>query len=148
MIDVAGEAALVLVERLGAIDVRDREHDRLEREEQRTLGIRDVAVGENGRLIQIYAQRQIAGVPVRNSYVQGVVNSGNLVLFGSRNWGKIDVSTQPSLSAADASTAVEKYVESSGKVSGIAGWWREPHLTLVPTAPGEKAPPLEMKEVA
>jgi trimeric autotransporter adhesin len=96
----------------------------------------NVAVGEGGRVVQIFAPRQITGVPVRDSYVQGVVNSGNLVLFGSRNWGRIDVSTQPSISAGDASIAVEKYVESSGKVSGIAGWWRDPQLMIIPTARG------------
>ena len=96
----------------------------------------NVAIGENGRVIQIFAPRQIAGVLVRDSYIQGVVNSGNLVLFGSRNWGRMDASTKPSISSEDGIAAVEKHLESSGEIAGIAGWWRDAHLTIVPTSRG------------
>jgi len=50
-----------------------------------------------------------------------VLNGGNLVLLGSRSWGKIDVSRQPSLSAPDAVTAIERYLNSRRSPASPAG---------------------------
>jgi hypothetical protein len=98
------------------------------------LGAANVSVADGGRVVQIYSPRRIDGIPVRNSHVQGVVNSGNLVLFGSRNWGAIDVSTKPTIASEDGIAAVERHIQSSADVAGIAGWWREASLTIVPTS--------------
>ncbi len=107
------------------------------------LGEPNVSAADGDRVVHIYSPRRFDGIPVRNSYVQGVVNSGNLVLFGSRNWGAIDVATQPTVASEDGIAAVEKHVQSSAEVAGIAGWWREASLTIVPTtrsASPEEAP--------
>ncbi|HVE66161.1 MAG TPA: hypothetical protein VNC59_06240, partial [Thermoanaerobaculia bacterium] len=107
--------------------------------EAKELGDANVSVADGGRVIHIYSPRRIDGIPVRNSHVQGVVNSGNLVLFGSRHWGSIDVSTKPTIASEDGIAAVEKHVQSSAEVAGIAGWWREASLAIVPTTRGATA---------
>ena len=61
------------------------------------------------------------------------MNSGNLVLYGTHNWGAIDVSTTPTLSGEQAQAVVQAHL--SGFT--IAGWWQEPELVLVPLANGE-----------
>src|SRR5688500_15206821 len=100
------------------------------------LGEANVSVADGGRVVHLYSPRRIDGIPVRNSHVQGVVNSGNLVLFGSRNWGSIDVATKPTIASENGIAAVESHVQSSTDVAGIAGWWREASLAIVPTARG------------
>jgi len=117
---------------VGALAAYLSEHARELGIDAAELGPANVSIAEKGRLIQLYEPRVVDGVPVRDSYVQAVLNGGNLVLLGSRSWGKIDVSRQPSLSAPDAVTAIERYLDSK-KVTGVAGWWREPSLTIVPT---------------
>lgn len=88
---------------------------------------------ENGRLVHVNAKRVVNGVPVRSSFVKGTLNSGNLVLYGTHNWGAIDVSTTPSISSEQAKSVVQS------RLSGftITGWWQNPTLVLVPLANGE-----------
>lgn len=92
----------------------------------------NIAVHEGNRLVQIYAQRVYNDVPVRESSVTAVINSGNLILFGTRNWGDIDVSTTPSILQETAVGIVEGYL----KDSTISRYWQRPHLILLPTAAG------------
>jgi hypothetical protein len=87
---------------------------------------------ENGRLVHVNADRVINGVPVRSSFVKGTLNSGNLVLYGTHNWGAIDVSTTPSISSEQARSVVVTHL--SGFT--ITGWWQKPELVLVPMANG------------
>ncbi len=94
-----------------------------------------VTVHEGGRLIQIHVPRAIGGVPVRDSYLTAVVNGGNLVLFGARNWGEADIATQPLLAAEEAATAVERHV-AQGEFT-VAGTRRPSRLEIVPLARGE-----------
>src|SRR6185295_18033842 len=61
------------------------------------LGVPVIGSHENGRLVHVRAGRVVDGVPVRDSYVSATLNSGNLVLYGAHNWGRVDVSTTPSL---------------------------------------------------
>jgi hypothetical protein len=71
-----------------------------------------VTVREGGRLVQINARRSVDGVPVRDSLVTAVINSGNLILYGTRNWGTVSVSTRPTVSKERAAAAVLAYVAS------------------------------------
>ena len=68
-----------------------------------------ITVHERGRIVQINAGRVIDGIAVRESFVSGVLNSGNLILLGTNYWGPIDVSTQPSISGDQARAVVEAY---------------------------------------
>ncbi len=88
---------------------------------------------DGGRLIQINAGRQIAGVPVHGAYVHGVVNSGNLILYGTRNWGDVAISTTPAISAAEALTAVDLYVTPVPQTATM----REPALLIYPMKNGD-----------
>jgi hypothetical protein len=69
-----------------------------------------VTVREGGRLVQINARRTVDGILVRGSLVTAVINSGNLILYGTRNWGTVDVSTRPTVSQEAAAAAVRAYV--------------------------------------
>jgi len=62
-----------------------------------------------------------------------VVNHGNLVLLGARNWGDVDASTIPELTAAEAATRVRAHLEPLV----FDGTWRKPALELVPMARGK-----------
>ncbi len=93
----------------------------------------NLTVLENQRVVQIQAPRVVDGIPVRGSYVTAVVNAGNLVLFGTRNWGEISLSTQPSLSKEIAAGKVADYL----RPHRISGYWRETHLEILPVANGD-----------
>jgi hypothetical protein len=92
-----------------------------------------VTLVEGTRNIQIHASRVHQGLPVRDVHVKAAVNSGNLVLLGIRNWGRIEIGTQASLSAAGAAAIVADHVRSSFAVDGT---WRAPELAIVPLADG------------
>jgi hypothetical protein len=97
------------------------------------LGAPSIGSYENDRLVHIHANRVVNGVPVRTSFVKGTLNRGNLVLYGTHNWGAIDVSTAPSVSSDQARSVVIAHL--SGFT--ITGWWRGPQLGLVPLASGD-----------
>jgi len=99
------------------------------------LGSPSVGSYENGRLVHVSAGRVVNGVPVRSSMVSGTLNSGNLVLFGTRNWGTIDVATTPALSADQAQSIVAAHL-AGFTITG----WRKAQLVLVPTASGDASP--------
>ena len=92
----------------------------------------DVTVVEGRRVVQARLARVVDGIPVRGSYVMGVVNGGNLILLGTRHWGDISLSTQPSLSEAAAIRKVAEHV----RPSSISEYWRETRLEILPVANG------------
>jgi len=94
----------------------------------------------NGDLIQIWIPRVIDGVHVRKSYLNAVVNHGNLILFGARNWNEVSVATTPSIDFDEAGVRAQQHL------SGISsnGFWRKPSLTLVPVAQGNFLPEIPM----
>jgi len=90
----------------------------------------NVAVHDQGRLIQIRAARQVNGVTVRDSFLTATINSGNLILLGTRNWGAVRVSTAATVSKQEAVATLESYIAPHR----IASTWHEPSLSLIPTA--------------
>jgi hypothetical protein len=95
-----------------------------------------VTVHDGGDRLQIYAPRAVAGVPVRGSFVNAVVNHGNLVLLGARHWGDVEVATTPTVPAAVAVAVFEAHV---------APHWpqahrRRPELVILPLAAGATDP--------
>jgi hypothetical protein len=91
-----------------------------------------VTVHDGGALVQIHAQRVISGILVRDAGLSAVVNHGNLVLFGLRNWAEAPSSVQPSVSAAVAKTALAAHLAPYAPSSYL----RAPRLELVPFAAG------------
>ena len=96
------------------------------------LGPRSVAVHDGGALIQVSGRRVIGGIPVRDAGFTAVVGRGNLVLFGTRDWGEPSVATVPAVASDLAEAAVGRYL---GELAS-GGRWRPPHLELVPVAAG------------
>lgn len=95
------------------------------------LGAPTIGSYENGRLVHIYAPRVVNGVPVRQSFVTAALNSGNLVLYGTQNWGTIDIGTTPKLTSDQARAAVASYL------SGFTvAAWGKPELVIVPLSNG------------
>ena len=99
------------------------------------LGQRTVTVHGGGQLVQLNVRRQFAGLPVRDSFLSAVLNGGNLVLFGLRNWGTVAVAPQPTVSANAAVAAAEAH---AGR-GFSAGYWSAPHLEIVPVSAGRDA---------
>ena len=102
----------------------------------RTLGIDPgeltsgrVTVHGDGSVVQIHMQRLVDGVPVRGSYVSGVINHGKLNLFGAQRWGDVKISTQPQLTADDALATATEFLRSNA----IEGAWGKTRLLLIPT---------------
>jgi len=91
-----------------------------------------VTVHDGGDRIQIYAARQINGIPVRDAYLTAVVGHGNLILLGVRHWGDVRASTDPTISEHDAAAVVDAHLE---PLDGH-GQRRPAELVLVPTAAG------------
>ena len=92
-----------------------------------------VTVHDGGTIIQIYAPRLIDDIPVRDNYVNGVINRGNLILLGANTWGNINISTQPGISIDDAINILKT---SLGKFA-IADFWGLEELNIVPLAKGQ-----------
>lgn len=90
----------------------------------------NVSVIDGGAIIQINARRQIGGIPVRDSYVMGFINRGNLVLYGTRNWGPMNAAAAPAVSAAAAEATVAAHLAPFT----IASFRGPTHLEIVPTA--------------
>ena len=86
-----------------------------------------------GTLVQIYVPREYHGIPVRGSYLHAVINHGNLVLFGTNQWGDINLSTSPDVSHDDALAVVQAQV----KPYTISGLWDKSGLIIVPLAQGQ-----------
>ena len=86
-----------------------------------------------GTFVQIWVPRQIGGVPVRDSYLSAIVNGGNLVLFGARNWGDVSLPPAPELSANEAVDRVLGHLSPFA----VTGTRRAPVLEYVPVARGD-----------
>ncbi|MCB1049450.1 MAG: hypothetical protein KDC71_02540 [Acidobacteria bacterium] len=93
-----------------------------------------VTVHDHGRVIQIHAQRRFQGVPVRNSYVNAVINQGNLVLMGIHGWGEIQVSNHPQLNDQDAFSIVETHCNGLN----VRGQLQQSELLYVPIEKGNE----------
>jgi hypothetical protein len=89
-----------------------------------------VTVHDGGDRIQIYAPRQVGGVPVRDAHLTAVVGHGNLILLGVRHWGDVSVSTVPDVSEQDAAHVVGEHL---GDLR-MDGLHRPTELILLPTA--------------
>ncbi|MGH9360390.1 MAG: endopeptidase, partial [Thermoanaerobaculia bacterium] len=98
------------------------------------LGRRTVTVHGGGQIVQINVRHQSGGVPVRDSFLSAVLNGGNLVLFGLRNWGAVGVATQPTVSQSAAVAAAEARAG-----QGFSGYWSAPRLEIVPVSAGPDA---------
>lgn len=98
------------------------------------LGTPSIGTYENRRLVHVYAGRVHGGLPVRDTFVRATLNNGNLVLYGTRNWGTIDLSTTPSVSLEAAKGAVRNHL------SGFnVREWGKSELTIVPLESGSGA---------
>jgi hypothetical protein len=99
-----------------------------------------VTVHGGGELVQVHAPRRVGGVTVRGSYLSATVRQGRLVLFGAHGWSDVAVSTEPSLSAVEASETLRGYL----LPLAATGTWEKPELLLVPLADGADAEDVEI----
>ncbi|MCP4246430.1 MAG: hypothetical protein GY778_05210, partial [bacterium] len=90
-----------------------------------------VTVHDGGDLVQIYAPREIGGIPVRGSHLGGVINHGNLVLLGIHRWGTTGAAV-PRLSVEQASAALSGYL----LPLQVNGEWNKPRQLFVPMSKG------------
>ncbi len=91
-----------------------------------------ISVHEGGELIQIHAARVFEGLPVRDSYLTAVVNHGNLVLLGFRNWGPVQLPATPAISVARAREVVRAHLAPLV----FSRFWGRPEMAIVPLAAG------------
>ncbi|MBZ0111991.1 MAG: hypothetical protein K8J08_06000, partial [Thermoanaerobaculia bacterium] len=95
------------------------------------LGGVKVTVHDNGNLIQLYVNRQLAGVPVLKSYITATINHGNLILMGAHQWGDLDVAPEPAVALAEAEVVL------NGHLGNVAPErTRKNQLAIVPMAHG------------
>jgi hypothetical protein len=89
-----------------------------------------VTQGDNGDLIQLHVPRTYRGIPVRNSYLTAVINHGNLILLGSKNWGAIEVPIESRVTAGDATERLASHLAPFE----ITDHWQRPQLLILPSA--------------
>jgi hypothetical protein len=95
------------------------------------LAAPSIGLYDDRRLVHVYASRVYGGVPVRDTFVRATLNSGNLVLYGTRNWGAIGISTTPSVTLDVAKSVVRTHL------SGLnVREWGKAELTIVPLENG------------
>jgi hypothetical protein len=91
-----------------------------------------VTVHRNQSTVQIYIPRVFNGIPVQNSYLTATINNGNLTMFGTQAWGRINTSVAATIDAGEAMDSVRSHVVAYQ----IDGAWRQPELALVPVIRG------------
>ncbi|MFK5854896.1 MAG: hypothetical protein QM503_02120 [Bacteroidota bacterium] len=69
-----------------------------------------ITIFKGGDLVQINAKRFVNGVPVRDSFINAVINHGNLTLFGTRNWGDVNTSDVATISQQSARENITQYL--------------------------------------
>ncbi|MEE8523783.1 MAG: hypothetical protein V3T72_07605 [Thermoanaerobaculia bacterium] len=94
-----------------------------------------VTVYGDGELIYVYVPRRVGGVKVRDSYIGGTINHGNLVLTGFNRWGDVDISVRARVSVEDAMETARAHI--APRVSTES--WGRPELMLIPVARGANA---------
>jgi hypothetical protein len=67
-------------------------------------------VHDDGALVQVYADRTVGGVRVRDSHLTAVINHGNLVLLGLTRWDPVTTSLSPAISAEEARGVAAQHV--------------------------------------
>jgi hypothetical protein len=112
-----------------------RENQSILRLDLSELSAPRIAIFEGGALIQVYSQRAINGIPVRDSSVTAVINHGNLVLLGLQNWGDAQtLAAGPQIAADQARSAVAQHVQPFV----VEGWGRgDGHLEYIPMVAGD-----------
>ncbi|HET8645127.1 MAG TPA: hypothetical protein VFO85_06545, partial [Vicinamibacteria bacterium] len=120
----AWEAFVAYLQRVQALGVNVDELSRSPR----------LAVFEDGAIVQIYVQRVLAGVPVRDSSITATINHGNLVLLGLTNWAAASPVADPSLAAEQARAVVAAHA--SPRLFTATD---KPRLEFVPYAPSGDA---------
>ncbi len=89
-----------------------------------------VTVHQGGNLIQVHAQRQLGGLPVRDTRLTAVINHGNLVLLGTDKWAATGLSPRPLLPAEQAVGVLAAHLSPLRP----DGYRAEPALTILPAA--------------
>jgi len=87
----------------------------------------------NDDFVNIYIPRTVSGVPVRASQLVATIRYGNLVLLGLENWGDLERSATPSISARQAAEALRRHV--GADLFGQA--WKGSELVWVPVQAGQ-----------
>ncbi|HEX2062425.1 MAG TPA: Ig-like domain-containing protein [Thermoanaerobaculia bacterium] len=96
------------------------------------LATPSIGTYDNRRLVHVYAGRVYGGVPVRDTFVRATLNSGNLVLYGTRNWGTIDIATTPSVTQDAARNTVRNHLSGFNVTE-----WGRTELVIVPLESGD-----------
>ncbi|MDY7093407.1 MAG: hypothetical protein SX243_10600 [Acidobacteriota bacterium] len=91
-----------------------------------------VAAEAGGSLVQIHGRRVVDGIPVRDSFLTAVINHGNLILMGVRNWGDITTPASPTLDREQATSRVAQHIAPVRS----QGFWDRTELLYVPMARG------------
>ncbi|MCB1034607.1 MAG: hypothetical protein KDD47_12320 [Acidobacteria bacterium] len=99
------------------------------------IGLAELSSGRatvygDGSVVSVHLQRVIDGVPVRGSYVHGVINHGKLNLYAARHWGDVHVSLEPQITASSAYKSATEFLAPHT----LSGSWGKDQLLLIPTA--------------
>ncbi|MEM7353649.1 MAG: hypothetical protein AAF657_22820 [Acidobacteriota bacterium] len=95
----------------------------------------NVTISRDGDLIQIHAPRMVDGVRVRGAFVNASISHGNLILFGARNWGDVDLGLDPQVTVEAAIASAREHLGDAGADAA----WRKSDLVIVPMAKGVNA---------
>jgi hypothetical protein len=92
-----------------------------------------IAAHDGGDLVQVFIPRQIAGIPVRDSFITATIGQGNLTLLGTHQWGDLKhVRSNLKLDADDARQAAADYLAPVR----VDREWGKPELVYIPMAKG------------
>ncbi len=80
-------------------------------------------------LIQVHVPQVVAGVPVRGAFLTAVIGHGNLILFGTSEWGDVMIPVAPAISAEEARWAAHNHLAEFR----VEGSWKSSELVLMPT---------------
>jgi hypothetical protein len=93
-----------------------------------------IGIFEEGNIIQVYAQRVLNGVLVRDSAVSAFINHGNLILLGLQNWGDdATLATRAQIGADQAKMVVSQHAQPFF----IDSYSKDIHLEYIPMVKGD-----------
>jgi len=92
----------------------------------------DLNVSVIDNTILLHVQREVGGIPVRDSFITGTMSHGNLILMGAARWADMNVSPVPSLDEAAARQSLNSILSNLP----VEGSWGDTELTIVPFEEG------------
>ncbi len=111
-----------------------QQHESALRVDTSELSAPRIGIFEDGNIVQVFSQRVLNGILVRDSSVTAFINHGNLILLGLQNWGDAaTLARGPQVAVDQARLVVSQHVQPSF----VDSYGKDAHLEYIPMVKGD-----------